>query len=261
MRRATQFLERRFGDTSVSIHALLAESDSFFIAQNQRHKKFLSTLSLRRATKLQSGRNGQNIVSIHALLAESDLTERRHWQVGQVSIHALLAESDKPRRLKSRRCVVSIHALLAESDVKNARSCLNILVSIHALLAESDHRAVNIQTPTTKFLSTLSLRRATLIYPPIMMLHQPFLSTLSLRRATQQRRPRRGTQRCFYPRSPCGERLVQNRPRPSTGMFLSTLSLRRATRKGQFSTTRIGVSIHALLAESDFFFLRGVSLN
>ena len=35
--------------------------------------------------------------------------------------------------------------------------------------------------------------------------------------------------RNFYPRSPCGERLVKNGPRPSTRIFLSTLSLRRAT--------------------------------
>ena len=34
-------------------------------------------------------------------------------------------------------------------------------------------------------------------------------------------------------------------------LFLSTLSLRRATRKGQSSGAGIGISIHALLAESD----------
>ena len=34
-------------------------------------------------------------------------------------------------------------------------------------------------------------------------------------------------------------------------LFLSTLSLRRATGKGQSSGAGIGISIHALLAESD----------
>ena len=33
----------------------------------------------------------------------------------------------------------------------------------------------------------------------------------------------------FYPRSPCGERLVVNKQRPRSYIFLSTLSLRRAT--------------------------------
>ena len=56
----------------ISIHALLAESDLLLCLFLPFWRAFLSTLSLRRAT----------------------LTERRHWQVGQISIHALLAESD-----------------------------------------------------------------------------------------------------------------------------------------------------------------------
>ena len=81
--------------------------------------------------------------------------------------------------------------------------------------------------------------------------HQ-FLSTLSLRRATAVRYNRSATFPDFYPRSPCGERLlVRNVPRAYTAIsihallaesdeqdsylieqqsqFLSTLSLRRAT--------------------------------
>ena len=115
---------------AISIHALLAESDSRPKALKSRRCVFLSTLSLRRATirhkiphQLQSNfypRSpcGERLfscfwcilnlyISIHALLAESDLellTERLCNSV--ISIHALLAESDsKPRRLKSRRCV------------------------------------------------------------------------------------------------------------------------------------------------------------
>ena len=55
----------------------------------------------------------------------------------------------------------------------------------------------------------------------------------------------------FYPRSPCGERLVKDRPRPSAGIFLSTLSLRRATSKNRQNWRKPHISIHALLAESD----------
>ena len=78
----------------------------------------------------------------------------------------------------------------------------------------------------------------------------------------------------FYPRSPCGERLVVNKQRPRSYIFLSTLSLRRATfgknknaaesqkflstlslrratRLGLLGWLRTLISIHALLAESD----------
>ena len=57
---------------AISIHALLAESDStlqnFVIGLDI----FLSTLSLRRATGSLSGTSSKMAISIHALLAESD---------------------------------------------------------------------------------------------------------------------------------------------------------------------------------------------
>ena len=57
-----------------------------------------------------------------------------------------------------------------------------------------------------------------------------FLSTLSLRRATMLLLFRALTLIDFYPRSPCGERLVIFSNTNSRYLFLSTLSLRRATR-------------------------------
>ena len=82
---------------------------------------------------------------------------------------------------------------------------------------------------------------------------------------------------CFYPRSPCGERpglplaqsaakwflstLSLRRATPDAAKlcgiqpFLSTLSLRRATVTVLGIQHRVGVSIHALLAESDCPFL------
>mgnify|MGYP000114468136 CR=1 FL=1 len=102
----------------------------------------------------------------------------------------------------------------------------------------------------------------------------PFLSTLSLRRATL--RPQNGKKQHnnFYPRSPCGERqcgragsichadisihalLAESDPDQPRGLvparqFLSTLSLRRATARSLFSIHFYKISIHALLAESD----------
>ena len=56
----------------ISIHALLAESDSFEYIGVQRFNQFLSTLSLRRATAANSLAHAPPQISIHALLAESD---------------------------------------------------------------------------------------------------------------------------------------------------------------------------------------------
>ena len=122
-------------------------------------------------------------ISIHALLAESDHTPRSAspWQV--ISIHALLAESDEQWHHDDLRCDISIHALLAESDDMSsaypAVQCISIhallaesdrtrhrqnvwsIISIHALLAESDKAMYTIWVCMSRFLSTLSLRRAT----------------------------------------------------------------------------------------------------
>ena len=60
---------------------------------------------------------------------------------------------------------ISIHALLAESD--NAHLYYHsrgLNISIHALLAESDTGTLNPKKYDRTFLSTLSLRRATVHY-------------------------------------------------------------------------------------------------
>ena len=261
------------------------------------------------------------MISIHALLAESDRLKIPCVKLSIISIHALLAESDHQEEKKGLYLsLISIHALLAESDTVLTLICPVIAISIHALLAESDNilRVVSVQI--RRFLSTLSLRRATVwvkadpfgIFISIHALlaeSDPatesdaqtagkFLSTLSLRRATPQRRappkqpgnfyprspcgerPRQilvlgQTPKHFYPRSPCGERrlliqpaVIKRRshfyPRSPCGerrwtcpalcrpaIFLSTLSLRRATRTAFEACTMDGISIHALLAESD----------
>ena len=100
-------------------------------------------------------------------------------------------------------------------------------ISIHALLAESDKLVRMLNGPHSKFLSTLSLRRATRYGRPIDV-QFVFLSTLSLRRATFD------TLSALAPEE-----------------FLSTLSLRRATVYPGTWSGSILISIHALLAESD----------
>ena len=100
------------------------------------------------------------------------------------------------------------------------------------------------------FLSTLSLRRATVwaFSAGFVFL---FLSTLSLRRATPGKGPTVKGYWNFYPRSPCGERLVHALELADTMLFLSTLSLRRATLRVLDGSKSSIISIHALLAESD----------
>ena len=148
------------------------------------------------------------------------------------------------------------------------------VISIHALLAESDDADIKNTSFHKLFLSTLSLRRATREPTALRTPHHNFRSTLSLRRATLTDGSRRAFILYFYPRSPCGERLMHALKLADAVLFLSTLSLRRATytnlrrhcgnyhfyprspcgeRRGceQYYIHALGISIHALLAESD----------
>ena len=104
-------------------------------------------------------------------------------------------------------------------------------------------------------------------------------SMLSLRRATPRRRRCTAFRTYFYPRPPCGERLSRPCSNITRLSFLSTLSLQRATwldltrsallcyfyprspcgerrRSRGFGCLGGGISIHALLAESDYRFRR-----
>ena len=155
------------------------------------------------------------------------------------------------------RCVlpvlISIHALLAESDRLNAAGAFSIkhfyprspcgerllprcrrwkrrrflsTLSLRRATCSTGTRA----TSRATFLSTLSLRRATASKALCATAFFLFLSTLSLRRATgvyYGGRPQHSID--FYPRSPCGERLFR------VAVFQHT----------------VVISIHALLAESD----------
>ena len=239
------------------------------------------------------------MISIHALLAESDITDLGSTLVHDlISIHALLAESDLgiPNQVGTWE-VISIHALLAESDyINNLLMETAEMISIHALLAESDDylnidpneisdfypRSPCGERPIDYYRAKTSLK---------------FLSTLSLRRATSTRTATQSPPLNFYPRSPCGERQTGADTAASNASisihallaesdaylhvtpsqiveFLSTLSLRRATCQrwqlccadrdfyprspcgerlsmDALESYLINISIHALLAESD----------
>ena len=103
------------------------------------------------------------------------------------------------------------------------------IISIHALLAESDTFHVRSFTSKDKFLSTLSLRRATFILQPLCIKQLNFYprSPCGERRAPAAAGNRWAPY--FYPRSPCGERRIKRGYVTEDDLFLSTLSLRRAT--------------------------------
>ena len=77
LRRATAFSFALLYSTTISIHALLAESDGVGLSSCFDRIIFLSTLSLRRATTWQRGSRITYVISIHALLAESDIDSSR----------------------------------------------------------------------------------------------------------------------------------------------------------------------------------------
>ena len=72
LRRATVAQDVVQAVFAISIHALLAESDSALVTPSQVQSGFLSTLSLRRATDKVAAQHRAYRISIHALLAESD---------------------------------------------------------------------------------------------------------------------------------------------------------------------------------------------
>ena len=108
-------------------------------------------------------------------------------------------------------------------------------ISIHALLAESDLIFIKNNSLPILFLSTLSLRRAT-----------PRVPRLS------------SSPHNFYPRSPCGERQFlaggHYRPRPN---FYPRSPCGERHNSRRFLRPQNGISIHALLAESDDTIAKG----
>ena len=168
------------------------------------------------------------MISIHALLAESDQAANGLANAPpKISIHALLAESDTVLTLIWDVIAISIHALLAESDLRVMDGSKSSIISIHALLAESDNG-----------------------YGQYYIRARISIHAL-LAESDHRRGIRRYLGAHFYPRSPCGERLVDAVKLAGTMLFLSTLSLRRATIFLPIHREQHTISIHALLAESD----------
>ena len=147
-------------------------------------------------------------------------------------------------------------------------------ISIHALLAESDYDTSSLMQCQAKFLSTLSLRRATRLF----LINQHLIDNFYPRSPCGERPLSQSSQKStpeisihallaesdetfiiltkqlnnFYPRSPCGERRhpkTSNHPHNTNFYPRSPCGERRGTLSDTSDVTTI--SIHALLAESD----------
>ena len=169
----------------ISIHALLAESDSWYLVGVCLLFVFLSTLSLRRAT--WGGSRGRKT----AALFLSTLSLRR--------------ATTRRRRRKLHSWYFYPRSPCGERPIYEQLRKSSFLISIHALLAESDR------------LDQGSGGRCRHFYPRspcgerltdrlCYIIAEQFLSTLSLRRATVRHRASPRLKENFYPRSPCGER-------------------------------------------------------
>ena len=147
---------------------------------------------------------------------------------------------------------ISIHALLAESDVRVYELVWGVSISIHALLAESDRREGPRRQGLSEFLSTLSLRRATLFALLRDLLHHDFYP-----RSPCGERPLETIccWRCngyFYPRSPCGERRLFFCSMINTNIISIHALLAESDMYHRVDRETACISIHALLAESDY---------
>ena len=94
LRRATLQFGYSWQSTSISIHALLAESDHTAPKSRWSTGSFLSTLSLRRATVLENVLAAVREFLSTFSLRRATLELKPISNFGLISIHALLAESD-----------------------------------------------------------------------------------------------------------------------------------------------------------------------
>ena len=130
-------------DTVISIHALLAESDALRSPRIALMVGFLSTLSLRRATTMPDLCQRYVGISIHALLAESDPSQNTKISMKLNNFY--------PRSPCGERLVVT--AFPGSVDNFYPRSpCGERPITI------------TITCIVSRFLSTLSLRRATVSF-------------------------------------------------------------------------------------------------
>ena len=192
---------------------------------------FLSTLSLRRAT----------------------FSVRFPRRYAHISIHALLTESDPWHRV----VITSLHHFYPRSPCGERPFSLlaGLLVALYFYPRSpcGERRGlISLYSICSKFLSTLSLRRATAIGRRGRAARDNFYPRSPCGERRGRRRRPGPRENYFYPRSPCGERHGKL-PKPLTDCVISIHALLAESDKINFcdSDPVTDISIHALLAESD----------
>ena len=254
MRRATQQAQRVRLKLLISIHALLAESDRKFGFTHTAHELFLSTLSLRRAT------NGEQHTQREHQKFLSTLSLRRAthgfdcpFQNEKVFLSTLSLRRATSGYPTSYRLSLDFYPRSPCGErLHTIAPCFHLVyISIHALLAESDLPYFSHLFHGVRFLSTLSLRRAT---TKISRSNQSIINFYPRspcgERHSQALRVRQA-QQDFYPRSPCGERPDDLGDRLANYCISIHALLAESDPAKSESLTTYLISIHALLAESD----------
>ena len=276
LRRATHTFAPLLHDFVISIHALLAESDcplflpcwllAYFYPRSpcgerrirslgrRASKPFLSTLSLRRATafcqpllasvmqflstlslRRATGRLAGYDAGNQNFYPRSPCGERRRIFSPLMTIPKFLSTLSLRRATTVGVIKVAVgqhfypRSPCGERRVHYDNYNLHCVISIHALLAESD-----------------AANAVDQILPGHISIHA------LLAESDRHSSAANSSLSHFYPRSPCGERQDEEFFPSWFALFLSTLSLRRATKLVKADTSEHLISIHALLAESDY---------
>ena len=172
----------------ISIHALLAESDPPSMIREPATTGFLSTLSLRRATIALFDFPVVPVISIHALLAESDSRPKalKSRRMVFLSTLSLRRATRALRQLQSALRYFYPRSPCGERHLRVLDGSKSSIISIHALLAESDVHYDNYNLHCVISIHALLAES----------------DTINIQRPTAKND--------FYPRSPCGERLLQS---------------------------------------------------
>ena len=192
--------------STISIHALLAESDNTSIAGRITSNDFYPRSPCGERQPSRTRKLTNMMISIHALLAESDCGG-----------HIIKARGKHfyPRSPCGERLLCTMQIVI-------------IIVFLSTLSLRRATDKITYQRQIDQFLSTLSLRRATSSKTDDR--HKTPISIHALLAESDVKVSKNFMDRKnFYPRSPCGERPTDMTQRRVKLGFLSTLSLRRAT--------------------------------
>ena len=184
MRRATQRLAESQQQGAISIHALLAESDTHQVGVRDGEPDFYPRSPCGERRKPLKAWTWPTY-----FYPRSPCGERPIMLLVRLTPSNFYPRSPCGERPHSAPSPQAVSVFLSTLSLRRAtlgigKSAVSKLISIHALLADSDVLEYVIRIYKILFLSTLSLRRATCIFG------------LGAANWTY-----------FYPRSPCGERL------------------------------------------------------